>query len=287
MQTFSHPLSVLRLSLRPHMLLILLCVVGRADELHIPADPEQFHLFVLAGQSNMAGRGQVEAGDRELHPRILMFNPAGEWVSAVDPMHFDKPKIVGVGPGRSFAVAYAEHYPDVTIGLIPCAVGGSPIAAWAPSGYHRQTRSYPWDDAIKRVKSASSGGVLKGVLWHQGESDSDPDLASKYEDSLHQLVKRFRRETAEPHLPFIAGQMGQFAERPWTDAKKQVDHAHRTLPQNLHHTGFADSDGLNHKGDEVHFDSRSARTLGRRYFEAFQKTVEKSADTSSIGSGTR
>lgn len=88
-------------------------------------------MFLLAGQSNMAGRGTVTPQDRTPHPRVLMLNQAGEWVPAVDPMHFDKP-VAGVGPGRTFGIAIAEANPGVTIGLIPCAVGGSPIDAWQP-----------------------------------------------------------------------------------------------------------------------------------------------------------
>ena len=52
---------------------------------------EKFHLFLLVGQSNMAGRGVVDAQDKTPDPRILMLNKAGEWASAVDPLHFDKP----------------------------------------------------------------------------------------------------------------------------------------------------------------------------------------------------
>ena len=62
---------------------------------------------------------------------------------------------------------------NVIIGLIPCAVGGSPIEAWQPTKYYEPTKSYPYDDALKRTKTAMQTGTLKGVLWHQGESDSD------------------------------------------------------------------------------------------------------------------
>ena len=97
---------------------------------------EQFHLYLLAGQSNMAGRGIVTEQDREAHPRVLMFTQEGTWAPAVDPLHFDKP-IAGVGPGRTFGIAVAERDPTITIGLIPSAVGGSPIATWAPGGWHQ------------------------------------------------------------------------------------------------------------------------------------------------------
>jgi len=240
-----------------------------ADDFQQP-ERESFHLFILAGQSNMAGRGKVDAASKELHADVWMLDKSGAWVPAVDPLHFDKPPVVGVGPGRSFAIAYAAAHPGVTVGLIPCAVGGSPIAAWRPGGYHRSTKTHPWDDAAERIAPVLSSGVVKGVLWHQGESDAKPDLATMYESELDAVVRRFRKLCAEPALPFIAGQMGQFAERPWDEAKRKVGSAHESLPTRIEHTGFATASGLAHQGDEVHFDTASARILGRRYFDAFE-----------------
>src|ERR1700733_9583755 len=60
---------------------------------------ENFHLFLLVGQSNMAGRGDIEAEDKQIHPRVLMFSKDDTWRPAVDPLHFDIPT-AGVGPGK-------------------------------------------------------------------------------------------------------------------------------------------------------------------------------------------
>ena len=140
---------------------LVTCVNGE-----LPNVPKQnFHLYLLAGQSNMAGRGKVEAQDKKEYPRLLMLNKEQRWVPAVSPMHFDK-SIAGVGPGRSFGRVMMEKNPDVVIGLIPCAAGGSAIETWVPGGYHGQTKSHPWDDAIKRTRVAMESGVLKGILWH-------------------------------------------------------------------------------------------------------------------------
>jgi hypothetical protein len=226
---------------------------------------EQFHLFLLVGQSNMAGRGTVADEDRAPHPRVLMLTKEGTWAPAVEPLHFDKP-VAGVGPGRAFGVAIAEaSEPEVTIGLIPCAAGGSPIEAWTPGGYHDQTKSHPWDDAIRRAKLAQQHGTLRGILWHQGESDSSAGKAEAYEMKLHDLIARFRKELQAPDVPFLAGQLGQFEDRPWDDSKRLVDAAHRALPDKVARAAFVTSDGLTHKGDGVHFDARSARELGRRF----------------------
>ena len=239
------------------------------ESIRLPAK-ENFHLFLLAGQSNMAGRGKIDAEDKEPHPRIVMFSKEQRWVPAIAPLHFDKRKIVGVGLGRSFAKSVADKVDaSIVIGLIPCAVGGSPISSWEPGGFHEQTKSHPYDDAMRRAKLAIEYGSLKAVLWHQGESDSNDEKSELYEEKLHQLIARFRREFDAPQLPFIAGQMGQFAERPWSDAKKQVDSVHQSLPKKVTLTRFVNSDGLKHKGDEVHFDAESYRELGRRYAKAY------------------
>lgn len=237
-----------------------------------PTDREKFHLFLLAGQSNMAGRGKVSDEDRMPIPRVLVLTKSGEWKPAVDPLHFDKSS-AGVGIGREFARQIAGTDPAITIGLIPCAAGGSPISTWEPGGYHGQTKSHPYDDTIRRAKTAMKSGVLKGILWHQGESDSKPELVAVYEQKMHTLIARLRKELHAEEVPFIAGQMGQFKERPWSTDKKKVDQAHRDLPAKVKHTAFVNSDGLTHKGDQVHFDTKSYKELGRRYAEAFQKMI--------------
>ena len=239
-----------------------------AQRPNLPAK-ERFHLFLLVGQSNMAGRGVVAPQDKTPHARVLMLNKAGEWVPATDPMHFDKPNVVGVGLGRTFGIQIAEANPDVTVGLIPCAVGGSPIDTWMPGVFYSPTKSHPWDDALRRAKLALLSGTLKGILWHQGESDSTGELAPKYETKLSDLVARLRRELNAPEVPFIAGQLGQFADSPWNEFKIQVDQVHRTLPRNVPRSAFVSSDGLNHNGDKVHFDADSYRELGRRYAKAY------------------
>ncbi len=246
----------------------------------IPSDKSNFHLFVLAGQSNMAGRGRLDDAASKPDQRVLMLNQEGQWVPAVDPVHFDKPKMVGVGLGRTFARDYVEAFPDATVGLIPCAVGGSPIDSWQPGGYHKSTGAHPYDDALKRVNRARRDGTLKGVLWHQGESDSKPLLATEYESKLHTLISRMRREFQSPDLPFVIGQMGQFVERreeaagkesddDRIDARAIVDAVHRETPGSVPHTAFASSSGLGHKGDRVHFSTAAYRALGHRFFQAY------------------
>jgi hypothetical protein len=234
---------------------------------------ENFDLFLLVGQSNMAGRGKVTEADRVPAEGVLMFNADQQWVPAVDPLHFDKPKIAGVGLGRTFGIEVAKASPGKTIGLIPCAVGGTGIDVWIPGARDAATNTHPWDDAMVRAKAALKDGTLRGILWHQGESDSNPEKAAAYEAKLHDLIARFRAELDAPDVPFIVGQLGIFPGKPWDDAKHVVDKAHQDLPSKVKATAFVSADGLVDGGDKTHFDAESMREFGRRYAAAYQKWI--------------
>lgn len=242
--------------------------LDRTAALQTPAAPAGLQLFVLAGQSNMAGRGDLAPADRTPHPRVWMFDRAMTWRPAVEPMHFDKP-IAAVGPGRAFGVAIAEADPSANIGLIPTAVGGSPITSWEPGVLYEETGAHPWDDAIRRVKAAMPQGEVRAILWHQGESDGNDAAAPLYEGRLRALIARFRAELGSPSLPFIIGQLGRFDGKPWTSGYQQVDAAHRRVAADTPGVAFVSSAGLADKGDQLHFSADAARELGRRYAAAY------------------
>ena len=135
-------------------------------------------LFLLIGQSNMAGRGVVEEQDRVPIPRVFMLNKAMEWVPAVDPVHFDKPDIAGVGLARSFGKTLAFAAPDASIGLIPAAFGGTSLDEWKVGGKL-------YEEAVRRAKFAMRSGKLRGILWHQGEADAGKkETAASYRERL-------------------------------------------------------------------------------------------------------
>lgn len=223
-------------------------------------DPN-FHIYLLMGQSNMAGRGAVTESLKEVgNDRILMLNAQGAWVPAKHPLHFDKPAVVGVGPGLSFGVTMAEANPHVRIGLVPCAVGGTSITRWQPGAYDEPTGTHPYDDAVKRIENAMRCGVVKGMLWHQGESDSNAADAFFYLRKLSELIGRIRTLTAQPDLPVVAGELGQFKE-----VYKTINTQLQKISSEVPHTALATSEGLTDKGDLTHFDGVSADEYGRRY----------------------
>jgi hypothetical protein len=153
--------------------------------------------------------------------------------------------------------------------LIPAAVGGSAIDSWKPGGYHDQTKSYPYDEALARAKAALSSGKLKGILWHQGESDSKPELVAGYTQKLIVLIGRFRKELSARKVPFVVGTLGDFFVNRIPEAK-DINEQLRLLPQKVKRTACVEATGLTDKGDKTHFDTPSARELGRRYAEAMK-----------------
>ena len=252
--------------MKPFGPLTLMCALFSGSFLSA-TEPASLDLYLLVGQSNMAGRGTVSETDRKADPRILVLNKENTWVSQGEPIHFDKPEIAGVGPGFTFAKLMADKSPGTTIGLIPCAVGGTPISRWKPG-------ADLYEQALARAKIALKSGHLKGILWHQGEAECDNEgRARAYAKNLTAVATGFRRDLNAPDVPFIAGELGEFLytrtgnKDPYSRVvNEQID----SLPTLLPHSAVVSSAGLAHKGDELHFSAEAQREFGRRYFEALQ-----------------
>lgn len=238
---------------------------------------EKFHLFLLVGQSNMAGRGRIAPDDQIPHPRVLMLNRSGKWVPAVEPVHFDKP-YAGVGPGRTFGILVAGRDPSITVGLIPAACGGSPIAAWKPGAYWQQTKSHPYDDAIVRAQKGMQDGTLKAILWHQGEADCGARKSLVYCKNLQDLFFRFRKDLGMPSVPILVGQLSHFPGETWSEGKRRVDTAQKKIVQEMPPSAFVTSDQLTRNPDRIHFNAESQREFGRRFFEAYRKLINSFPD---------
>jgi len=251
-------------------LLLLGCKVPNKPANQQP-DPN-FHLYLLVGQSNMAGRGVPEELDTTVVPNLLVFAKEKTWQPAREPLHWDKPG-AGTGPGFSFGREMVNNTGEkIRIGLIPAAHGGSSITFWVKGGYHDQTKGYPYDEAIDRAKAAMQTGVLKGIIWHQGESDSNPEARALHLNRLKDLINRFRTELGEPNVPFVAGELGYFK-----DTYKSMNQILMQLPAAVPFTAVISADGLVDKGDVTHFDAASARELGKRYAQAMQNLQKNTA----------
>jgi hypothetical protein len=234
-----------------------------------PQDPfdtgekSKLHIFILMGQSNMVGRDTAGLETQTTDPRIGYFD-GKNWIIAIEPMKGGS----GIGPGISFARTMLPLYPDGKVGLVPCAVGGTPLSRWVKG-------ADLYENAVKKAKLAEESGVIEGMLWHQGESDSNtPDLASTYETRLTQMFRDFRTDMGLPNLPIVVGELGTFVSAHEIETVKT---AIRNMPKDLPLVGFADSDGLTHRGDHLHFTAASQQEFGKRYAAQMQKLLQAPA----------
>jgi len=234
-------------------------------------------LYLLVGQSNMAGRGKVTDANRLSSERVWKFTADERWAEGVEPIHYDR-KSVGAGPGLAFARAMVDAEPSrgaaetggIEIGLIPCAEGGSALSRWEPG-------KDLYDRAVKRAKAAlATGGVLKGILWHQGEADSwKKEKAESYAMRLTNMVTQLRGELGAPYVPFIAGEVGlHYAEsirkRGGTPFVATVNAQIKAAVSSLPAAGWVSAEGLVPGADGIHFTTESAYELGRRFAAEMQ-----------------
>lgn len=236
-------------------------------------DPN-FHIYLLFGQSNMEGQGAVSQQDRVTNPRVRVMQDEtcdgvgtyGVWRVASPPLI----RCVGkLGPGDYFGKTMAENTPDnITIGLVGAAYQGQSIgfflkdcalrgtctplgANGAVPGGHRG--GYAW--LLDLAKKAQEAGVIKGILLHQGESDTGQQ---DWTDRVNTIVANLRKDLNLGEVPLLAGEM---VPGGCCTAHNAII---RQLPQKLSNSHVISADGLSSM-DQFHFNSESYRELGRRY----------------------
>jgi hypothetical protein len=220
-------------------------------------------LFLLIGQSNMAGRGVVGEEDKKPIEGVFAFSKEKTWVAAVDPVHFDRPDRTGVGLARSFATTLLGMKAAQSVGLIPAAFGGSALHEWVPGSAH-------YTNAVARVKAAleaaGPGAKLRGILWHQGEADAgDEERAVTYRIRFARMIAALRKELGAEKVPVVVGQLGEFVQEKAYPQLGRVNAELAVLPLHVPLCGFVSSQGLKDKGDQLHFDTPSLKEFGHRY----------------------
>ncbi|RZL16692.1 MAG: hypothetical protein EOO89_11175, partial [Pedobacter sp.] len=151
-----------------------------------------------------------------------------------------------------------------------CAVGGTSIERWQPGAYDESTNTHPYDDALIRIKTAMRSGIIKGIIWHQGEANSSDEKSAKYLTQLKMLIGRLRKEVGNPELPFIVGELGRYRAR-YALINSQL----AKVPGLIPFTELATSENLVHKGDSTHFDGPSANELGHRFAQKMLEVQQK------------
>ena len=261
---------------------ILTCLGVTADTF---AQDPNFYIFLCFGQSNMEGAARIEPQDLEgVSPRFLLMpavdDPArnrkmGEWCHALPPLC--RPN-TGLTPVDYFGRTLTENLPEnIRVGVIHVAIGGIRIEGFMPEGMEEFVKTAPgWmtgmlqaydNNPYKRLvtlaQKAQKDGVIKGILMHQGESNTgDPEWANKVQNVYDHLLGDLQLKPEE--VPLLAGEVVQAnGEGQCIAMNKQIDE----LPKTLHTSQVISSTGCSNGPDKLHFVAAGYRELGRRYGE--------------------
>ncbi|TKV90074.1 hypothetical protein SEVIR_9G004500v4 [Setaria viridis] len=252
------------------LLLLLLLASSPAALADVP--PSDKLIFILAGQSNMAGRGGVVANrwdgvvpsDCAPSPAVLRLSPDLRWEQAREPLHqgidASNNHAVGVGPGMPFANALLRsgRAGAPVVALVPCAVGGTRMADWA-----RGTDLYA--QMLRRARVAlETGGRIGALLWYQGESDtvrwSD---ANEYGRRMGMFVRDIRADLGIPHLLVIqvglASGLGHYTQLV-REAQKGIK---------LRNVRFVDAMGLPLQDGHLHLSTQAQVQLGHMLAQSY------------------
>ena len=227
--------------------------------------------FLMIGQSNMAGRGDFGEVAEIQNPLCKMLRN-GKWIPMREPINPDRGVFdyfhSGVGLAASFADEYAKHFNE-EIGLIPCADGGTMLSEWQPG-------EILYDHAVAMAKLAQRSAEIVGILWHQGESDSNSEEKARlYRSRFLYMISSLLRDLSLPEsTPIVMGELGEFVAR-YKDGTyiyhKDINAIFHALSEEKESFAVASAEGLPCKEDGIHFTSLAYRTLGKRYFEEYLK----------------
>lgn len=270
-------------------------------------DPN-FHIYIAFGQSNMAGAGKIRNGvDNVEHPRYKMFATTacngvfyptglsettlrrptvGEIYPAVPPMfHCGE----GLSVADWFGRYMADSLPGVTVGVIPVAVGGTKIELFDKDKYEGYLASLSAGDSyiknwaedygeggnafgriVEVARIAQQVGVIKGIIFHQGESGSmqGNDWNAEVKKIRDDIFKELKLRADS--VPFLAGELEdqEAGGCCWSFTNDHI----RLLPNQMENTYVVSSAGLTGNGiDAFHFGSASYQEFGRRYAEVMLK----------------
>ena len=262
----------------------------KTEETVQPADPN-FYIFLCFGQSNMEGNARPEAVDlASPGPRFLLMPavdfPAangrperkmGEWCEASAPLC--RPN-TGLTPADWFGRTLVASLPEnIKIGVIHVAVGGIDIKGFLPDsisdyvnkkapgwmkGMLQAYDNNPYERLVTLAKKAQKDGVIKGILMHQGETNTgDPKWAGMVKEVYDHLCSDLQLKPEEVNL-YVGNIVQADGKGVCIGCKKQIDE----LPQTIHTSQVISSDNCSNGPDRLHFDAAGYRELGCRYGEA-------------------
>ncbi len=235
-------------------------------------------LFILAGQSNMSGRGTLLPITLSENPRIFLFGNDYEWHLAAEPIDNARGQVdrvsqdldAGFSPGMSFATTLLKHNPNLIIGLIPCAKGGSAIAEWERNLSDKTL----YGSCLKRSLAASSKGEIAGMLFFQGEADAlkpkpvakRPLFPHQWANKFSAFVNNFRQDLGLQNLPVVFAQIGSNKAPSLFVNWKPVQQQQKAVK--LPSTAMILTADLP-LNDAVHYTTKSYQVIGERFADAF------------------
>jgi len=252
-------------------------------------DPSDLDLYLLFGQSNMEGQGEIEPQDRETHPRVHVLadkdcsnlgREYGQWYLAEPPLNRCWGRL---GPGDYFGKSMiGEMAEDRGIGLVPAAVSGADIALFekgAPIGRNDRRIPEQFDGGyqwlVDLAEIAQDAGTIKGILFHQGETNT-ADQA--WTDDVRGIVENLRADLGIGTVPFLAGEMLYAEEGGCCGVhNREVNE----LPEVIDNAHVVSAEGLEGQ-DNAHFTAEAYRELGRRYAYEMVQHVDVVGDGSDI-----
>jgi Carbohydrate esterase, sialic acid-specific acetylesterase len=234
------------------------------------AADKEVKLFLLAGQSNMDGCGIWEDLPVELRKTPgnvrIWDNRDSKWVE----LGRDSTAIarnLQFGPEIAFAHGLSKAYPDHEIALVKTSAGGTKLhTQWTPGKgmYERFTGNY--QNAVADLKKAGKKCEIAGMLWMQGESDSETlEMANAYEANLKAMFRDVREKVGKPHLPIVMGRISSslLKKTPWNfDHAAVVQKAQEAVATADPDVSIIHTDELGTLNDNTHFDSKAQLTLG-------------------------
>ena len=222
-------------------------------------------VFLLIGQSNMAGRGYLKDAIEVDCSRLFTFRNC-RWQKLFRPIDPDRPTS-GVSLAERFAELYAQAH-NVDVGLICCADGGTQLSQWQPG-------QPLYENAVFQTKLATKDATLRGILWHQGESDCSSELYPLYEGKLTHMIGQLRADLGLADVPFLAGGLGDYLPQyPKDDDLKnymQINKRLQKLETSVPNYAYVDATGLTSNPDFLHFNAASLYEFGQRYYDIFTK----------------
>ena len=231
----------------------------------------EIYSFLMIGQSNMAGRGELTDVPRIVNPECRMLR-MGRWQCLAEPVNPDRDIFrgrfhSGIGPQASFADETARYY-SVRVGIIPCADGGTCLDQW-------QEGSVLYDHAVMMARLAARTSRLAGILWHQGEGDCTPDGVPAYFDKFAAMIGSMRRDLGRKDLPLLIGELSDHYAPEWKmgTLPLELNKVFVRLAESLPNTAVVPAADLPLKEDGLHFNAVAQRELGRRFATVYRTLV--------------